>query len=100
MSLCRSMTERAGAGCVLVRRQVMEFFEHDLKGLLRLQKKSNRARRVAMLGVEGEAALRSHKEPPFLVAEVKCLMLQLLRAMEYIHRCWFIHRDLKTANIL
>lgn len=27
-------------------------------------------------------------------------MYQLLDAMEYMHRCWYIHRDLKTSNIL
>ena len=33
-------------------------------------------------------------------AEVKCLLRQLLSAIEHMHRRWFIHRDLKTSNLL
>jgi hypothetical protein len=51
----------------------MEYFEHDLKGLLALQKSSNRKARVAMLGEAGELALtkgtdKRDREPPFKVA--------------------------------
>jgi len=34
------------------------------------------------------------------LGEIKCLMEQLLRGVEYMHRNWIIHRDLKTSNIL
>lgn len=34
------------------------------------------------------------------VAEVKCLLRQLLDAMQYVHDRWVVHRDLKTTNIL
>jgi len=36
----------------------------------------------------------------FSIAEVKCLMLQLLDAVVYLHKRWVIHRDLKTTNTL
>ena len=32
--------------------------------------------------------------------QVKCLMQQLLSGVEYMHRHWVIHRDLKTSNLL
>lgn len=37
---------------------------------------------------------------PFSTAEVKQLMLQFLSAMNHIHNNWYIHRDLKTTNLL
>jgi cell division cycle 2-like len=33
-------------------------------------------------------------------AEVKCLLLQLLRGLAHMHARWFLHRDLKTHNLL
>lgn len=47
---------------------VMEFLEHDLKDLM--------------------AAMTD----PFLSSEIKCLMLQLLEAVAYMHDNWFLHR--------
>jgi len=47
---------------------VMEFLEHDLKDLM--------------------TAMRD----PFLSSEIKCLMLQFLEAMDYLHSNWFLHR--------
>eukprot|EP00798_Chlamydomonas_sp_ICE-L_P001012 gene1012-3846_t len=58
---------------------VMELMDHDLKSLM--EDKSQMAR-------------------PFSVAEVKCLMYQLLEGMAYLHTHWVLHRDLKTSNIL
>ena len=36
----------------------------------------------------------------FTQAEVKCLVLQLLRGVAFMHERWFLHRDLKTDNLL
>jgi hypothetical protein len=50
---------------------VMEFMDHDLKSLMNDKSQMTR---------------------PFSVAEVKCLMLQLLNGIEYLHENWVIHR--------
>ncbi|KAK6160377.1 hypothetical protein DH2020_003758 [Rehmannia glutinosa] len=55
---------------------VMEYMEHDLKGLMESMKQ------------------------PFSQSEVKCLMLQLLGGIKYLHDNWVLHRDLKTSNLL
>ncbi|KAE8023647.1 hypothetical protein FH972_009319 [Carpinus fangiana] len=55
---------------------VMEYMEHDLKGLMETMKQ------------------------PFSQSEVKCLMLQLLEGIKYLHGNWVLHRDLKTSNLL
>ena len=53
---------------------VMEFMDHELKTLIESSK--------------------------FTVAEVKCLMQQLLSAVTYLHDNFIMHRDLKTSNLL
>ncbi|KAL0327354.1 UNVERIFIED_CONTAM: Cyclin-dependent kinase G-2 [Sesamum angustifolium] len=55
---------------------VMEYMEHDLKALMETMKQ------------------------PFSQSEVKCLMLQLLAGVKYLHDNWVLHRDLKTSNLL
>ena len=56
---------------------VMEYADHDLHGVM--EKRMTQA---------------------FSIAEVKCLMRQLLSGIAYLHANWVIHRDLKTSNIL
>ncbi|CAM9553810.1 unnamed protein product [Chrysoparadoxa australica] len=58
---------------------VMEYFDRDLKDVMSKMKKRHES---------------------FSTSEVKNLMLQLLRAVEHLHRHWYIHRDLKTSNLL
>ncbi|KAJ9510851.1 hypothetical protein QJQ45_027737 [Haematococcus lacustris] len=58
---------------------VMEYMDHDLKSLM-----------------EDKTAFSR----PFSAAEAKCLMLQLLEGIAYLHANWVLHRDLKTSNIL
>jgi len=55
---------------------VMDFMEHDLKGLM-----------MAMT-------------QPFSASEIKRLMLDLTSALDYCHEHWVLHRDLKTSNML
>jgi len=55
---------------------VMEYCDHDFKGLM------------------------SVKKDPFSLSEIKCLVQQLLRGVGHLHDNWIIHRDLKTSNLL
>ncbi|TGZ73255.1 hypothetical protein CRM22_001625 [Opisthorchis felineus] len=55
---------------------VMDYVEHDLKSLMEIM------------------------NGPFSVGEVKCLLVQLLKAVRHLHDNWILHRDLKTSNLL
>lgn len=46
-----------------------------------------------------KTCMRSAKQP-FSAAEVKQLTQQLLSAVAYMHSKWYLHRDLKTSNLL
>ena len=49
----------------------MDFVEHDLKSLMDTMRE---------------------KQQVFLPGEIKCLMLQLLRAIAHLHDNWILHR--------
>merc|ERR1712226_1031626 len=55
---------------------VMDYVEHDMKSLMETMKE------------------------PFMIGEVKTLMIQLMRGVNHLHDNWIIHRDLKTSNLL
>ena len=55
---------------------VMEYCEHDLSSLL------------------------DNIKTPFTESEVKCLLIQLLKGVEYLHSKFIVHRDIKASNLL
>ena len=57
----------------------MDFVEHDLKSLMETMRK---------------------KKAVFRPDEIKCLLIQLLKAISHLHDNWILHRDLKTSNLL
>lgn len=46
------------------------------------------------------ALLVDNLKKPFEEAQVKCVMLQLLRAVQICHKNWVVHRDIKLSNLL
>ncbi|GAX23152.1 hypothetical protein FisN_33Lh044 [Fistulifera solaris] len=54
---------------------VLEYLPHDLSGLLDI----------------------GH---PFTSVQIKCIIQQLLQALSYLHQHKYIHRDIKSSNIL
>ena len=46
------------------------------------------------------ASLLDNMKAPFTEAQVKCLMLQLMKGVEYLHKRFIVHRDLKVSNLL
>lgn len=55
---------------------LFEYCEHDLSNLIK------------------------HYKNPFKESEIKRLVFQLLSAVDYIHKNWIIHRDIKLSNLL
>lgn len=47
-----------------------------------------------------KTVMESKMTQPFLQSEAKSLLQSLLRAVAYMHDHWYIHRDLKTSNLL
>ena len=46
------------------------------------------------------AVKKKASSTPFAQSEVKFMMHQILSAMAHVHEHWYIHRDIKTSNIL
>lgn len=46
------------------------------------------------------ASLLDNMSLPFKEAQIKCLMLQLLHGVQYLHERFIVHRDLKVSNLL
>uniref|UniRef100_A0A8B9J5K7 Cyclin-dependent kinase 10 n=1 Tax=Astyanax mexicanus TaxID=7994 RepID=A0A8B9J5K7_ASTMX len=46
------------------------------------------------------ASLLENMQSPFSEAQVKCIVLQLLKGLEYLHHNFILHRDLKVSNLL
>lgn len=46
------------------------------------------------------ASLLENMQSPFSEAQVKCIILQLLKGLQYLHENFIIHRDLKVSNLL
>lgn len=59
---------------------VMECMETDLAAAIQKSKKSGAS--------------------PYAQSEVKFAMHQMLSAMSHVHERWFLHRDVKTSNVL
>ena len=46
------------------------------------------------------ASLLDNMQTPFSESQVKCIMIQLLKGLSYMHQNFIVHRDLKVSNLL
>lgn len=85
---------------------VMDYVEHDMKSLMetmRQKKQSFTAGKLFYYIIVRIICIMKLLNKFFFIkfsAEVKCLMQQLLMAVDHLHDNWILHRDLKTSNLL
>ena len=89
---------------------VMEYAQSNIKEFMVTEARKVFKQHLALQHASGPQLSIKHQsnlfEPsrknytPFTLANVKTLLIQLLSAIEYCHRYWVIHRDLKTSNLL
>ena len=75
---------------------VMECLEMDLQRAMMMTPDPSSTMRVGGGGGGGGSGMVL----PFAQSEVKFMMHSLLSAIEHIHSHWYLHRDIKTSNIL
>lgn len=46
------------------------------------------------------ASLLDNMSTPFSESEVKCIIIQVLKGLQYLHSRFVVHRDLKVSNLL
>ena len=46
------------------------------------------------------ASILDNMPSPFTEAQVKCIALQVFKGLAYLHKHYYIHRDLKVSNLL
>jgi cyclin-dependent kinase 10 len=46
------------------------------------------------------ASLLDNMQQPFSEAQVKCIMMQVFKGLQYLHKRFVVHRDLKVSNLL
>ncbi|XP_015783321.1 cyclin-dependent kinase 10 [Tetranychus urticae] len=46
------------------------------------------------------ASLLDNMQSSFSEAQIKCIMIQLFRGLQHLHKSFIVHRDLKVSNLL
>jgi cell division cycle 2-like protein len=77
---------------------VMECMECDLQSAMMSRQSSSTAHHHHNNGVSSSS--NNTTTQPFAQSEIKCMIYQLLCAISHVHKHWYMHRDIKTSNIL
>ena len=73
---------------------VMECMECDLQTAMTTRHQSSQS------NSQSQQQQQQQQQQPFAQSEIKCMMHQLLLAVSHVHNHWYMHRDVKTSNIL